>query len=155
MLLALIGCQDDQAATITNQPGDSQTTDTAADEEVASLVWVQSDIQEDDFELALGHRGDGFKGGDLIEPAVRIMKGDAEVKDAVVNSSLLAEDGETVLAEEQTSVFAAKTEDEPAHYATGRLKIPEDAKTFLIRFRIKLPDVETESIYDIEREIND
>lgn len=119
------------------------------------MVWAQSDIREGDFVLSLGHRGEEFQGGDSIEPAVRIMMGDVEIKDAVVHSSLVAEDGEIILAEERLSDFAATTDEEPAHYATGTLKIPEDTQTFLIRFRIKLPEVETESIYDIERKIKE
>lgn len=105
--------------------------------------------------LSLGHRGAEFQGGDAIEPAVKIMKGDVEINDAVVHSSLVAEDGETVLAEERLSDFAATTDEEPAHYATGTLTIPEDTQTFLIRFRIKLPAVETESIYDLECKVSE
>jgi hypothetical protein len=155
LLLAPIGCQDDQAATNPVQSGSPPTTDTVPQEEVASLVWVQSEIQEGDFVLALGHRGDDFKSGNTIEPAVTIMMGDVEVTSAVVHNSLLTADGETVLAEEQQSAFAPRTDDEPGHYAKGALMIPEEVKKLLIRFRIKLPDVKTESIYDIEREITE
>lgn len=155
MLLALIGCQDDQTATVPKPADSSEKTDAAAEEVVASLVWAQSDIQEGDFVLSLGHRGESFKGGDLIETAVKILVGDAEVKDAVVHTSLVAEDGEAILAEERPAVFAAATDDEPAHYAAGELTIPEDATKFLIRFRIQLPEVETESIYDIERQVQE
>ncbi len=56
-------------------------------------------------------------------------------------------------APELTDVFHSSDE-EPAHYAQGRLIIPKETRRFLIRFRIQLPEVDAEQTYDIELEVS-
>lgn len=160
MMLIIVGCQDPE----NTQTGSGDATPPTADAPEADdkhthdaadvLTWVQLDIQEGDFTLSLGHHGDHFHGGDTIEPAVKISRGDDDVADAIVHNSLVAEDAETVLAEERPTVFEPMTDDEPAHYAQGALQIPKDAKNFLIRFRIQLPGSDIESMYDIPCELS-
>jgi hypothetical protein len=169
LLLATVGCQDDQsAATVESTDPAATSSDAASPSKSGSkesekthqhseddvLVWVQRDIEDGDFVISLGHHGVHFHGGDEIEPAVTITKGGQDVPDAVVHNSLIAEDGETVLAEEKPTVFEPKTEHEPAHYAQGALLIPKDTEKFMLRFRIKLPGIDAESAYDIEQEVS-
>ena len=165
-MLVIAGCQEEPSAESANSEVPAKisaadaTTETEASEKSHThseddiLVWVQSDIEDGDFMISLGHHGVHFHGGDEIEPAVTITRDGKDVADAVVFNSLSAEDGQTVLAEEKPTVFEPKTEDEPAHYAQGALLIPKDAKKYVIRFRIKLPGIDAESAYDIEQEIS-
>lgn len=157
LLLAMIGCRDPEAPVVDKvetQDGSAEPDTGHSHGDADLLVWAQSDVEEGDFLLSLGHHGKHFHGGDEIEPAVGISRGGKDVADAVVHNSLVSEDGETVLCEEQETIFEPKTDDEPAHYAQGGLVIPEGTSKFLIRFRIQLPDVETESIFDVEREVS-
>jgi hypothetical protein len=139
VLLATIGCQDVQTPVAETTPTSQKS---AAPEESHShgdadkLVWVHSDIEEGEFLISLGHHGEHFHGGDEIEPAVSISRDGEDVSNAIVHNSLVAAEGETVLCEEQATVFEPKTDAEPVHYAQGALTIPKDARTFLIRFRI-------------------
>ena len=47
-------------------------------------------------------------------------------------------------------VFEPKTEDEPAHYAQGGLKIPADAGNVQVRFELKLPGVDEAATFEID-----
>ncbi len=155
LLLGTIGCQDRQAVVV--QSNDTQETSAEPEQvhthsDADKLVWVQSDIEAGDFVISLGHHGTHFHGGDEIEPAVSISRGGKDIADAVVHNCLVAEGGETVLCEERETIFEPKTDEEPAHYAQGGLAIPKETRTFLIRFRIQLPEVDAEATYDIEVE---
>lgn len=134
------------------KPEETVVEEPAPPREVA--VWVQSEIQDGDFTVSLGYLGESSKSGSSLKPAVKILKGDEDVADAVVHMSLVAEDGEEVLAEEQQAAFDAGSEEESARYAKVELAIPDDAEKFLIRFRIKFPEVDTESSYDIPQEVS-
>jgi hypothetical protein len=126
----MIGCQDGQALV-------AETTRTQEVSAVAAagythgdadkLVWVRSDIEDGEFLISLGHHGEHFHGADEIEPAVSISRGGEDVSKAVVHNSIVVEEGETVLCEEQATVFEPRTDEEPAHYAQGCLTIPKEA----------------------------
>lgn len=138
-------------------PASAAPEETVAEEPVSPrevAVWVQSDIQDGDFILSLGYLGENAKCGASLKPAVKVLKGDEGVADAVVHVSLVAEDGEDILAEEQQATFDAGSDEESARYAKAELAIPEDTEKFLIRFRIKFPEVDTESSYDIPQEVS-
>lgn len=167
-ILMAVGCQEPTPGdnvdssestaateTTTESPSETATKKPHSHSDDDILVWVQSEIEDGEFTVSLGHHGVHFHGGDEIEPAVSISKGEEDVADAVVFNNLIAEDRETILAEERPTVFEPKTEDEPAHYAQGALVIPKNTKKFLIRFRIKFPGVDAESTYDIEQEVSD
>lgn len=160
MMLIIVGCQDPENTQTSSGEKPAQGLPASENEDKHThdaadvLTWVQLDIQEGDFTLSLGHHGEHFHGGDTIEPAVKITRGDDDVADAIVHNSLVAEDAETVLAEERPTVFEPRTDDEPAHYAQGALQIPKDAESFLIRFRIQLPGSDIESMYDIPCELS-
>jgi len=151
VLLSLVGCQEETGTVPPPEDATPKTeVETHTHDESDVLVWKQIDIQDGDYVLSLGHHGEHFHSGDDIEPAVRITKDDADVADAIVHNCLVAEDGETVIAEEKATVFEPKTDDEPAHYAQGALTIPKDTEEFLVRFRIRLPGGDVDSIYDIK-----
>lgn len=128
------------------QSSDHGHTHTDADK----LHWPKENIQLQDYLVSLGHHGNHFHKGDSIEPAVMITKNGSDVVDATVFNSLVSADGSNVIAEEAKMVFEPKTESEPAHYAQGKLEIPKDSEGLKIRFRIKLPDVQEESVHEIE-----
>jgi hypothetical protein len=156
-LLGTIGCQDGQApvaeTTQTQEVSAAvQTGHTHGDAD--KLVWVRSDIEDGDFLISLGHHGEHFHGGDEIEAAVSISRGGEDVSNAVVHNSIVTEEGETVLCDEQATVFEPKTDEEPAHYAQGGLTIPQETPRFLIRFRIQLPGVDAESTHDITLDVS-
>ncbi|MCP4169883.1 MAG: hypothetical protein GY758_03815 [Fuerstiella sp.] len=156
-ILGTIGCHDGQTPVVESPPTppDSAAAETGHTHgDADKLVWVRSDIEEGEFLISLGHHGEHFHGGDDIEPAISISRGEEDVSDAVVYNSLVAEEGETVLCEEQATVFEPKTDEEPAHYAQGGLTIPKETPTFLIRFRIQLPGVEAESTHDITLDVS-
>ncbi len=152
--LVVTGCQEPKAGEGTVVP--AQTSEAMSTEgseaDVEPLFWVQSEIEDGEYTLSLGHRGEEFRGGDTIEPVAQISKGNTEISEAAVHSSLLAEDGETVIAEEQETVFKQKSADEPGHYGCGKLQVPKDAEKCVLRFRIQLPESDFESIYDVPSE---
>lgn len=151
-IVAVAGCQEERTTEVKpTEESESKKSHSHSEDDI--LVWVQSDIEDGEFVISLGHHGVHFHGGDEIEPAVTITKNGEDVADAVVFNSLIAEDSETVVAEEKPTVFEPKTDVEPAHYAQGALLIPKDAEKYVIRFRIKLPGIDAESAYDIEQEV--
>lgn len=163
-MMTATGCDEPSPPDTSPPPsGNAESAASVAPEETVAeapvsprevAVWVQSDIQDGDFILSLGYLGENDKCGASLKPAVKILKGDEDVGDAVVRVSLVAEDGEVILAEEQQAVFDAGSEEETARYASAELAIPEDAKKFLVRFRIRFPEVDTESSYDIPQEVS-
>lgn len=163
-MMTAMGCDEASPPVSSSPPAENAepAADTTPEETVIDApapprevaVWVQSDIQDGDFLLALGYLGESSNGGASVKPAVQILKDDEDVGDAVVRVSLVAEDGEVILVEEQQAAFDAGSEEETARYVSAELAIPEDAKKFLIRFRIKFPEVDTESSYDIPQEVS-
>lgn len=113
------------------------------------LVWVEEDFEHEGFVLALGHHGKHLHAASFVEPAVSITRDGEAVADAKVFNSLLAADGEEVIREEVPTIYEPETEDEPAHYAQGKLHMPKGSAQFIIRFRIELPGVEDELTRDI------
>jgi hypothetical protein len=113
-----------------------------------TLVW-QKELKEGDYEIALGHHAVTLMAGAVVEPAVQIKKNGEPVADAKVFSALLAGDGSAVLAEEVATVYEPPTEEEPAHYAQGALKIPAGTREATLRFRIVLPENSGEHTFDV------
>lgn len=113
-----------------------------------ALIWRQEGVKEGEYTIALGHHGKELHAGEPVEPAIMVTKGGQDVADAKVFNALLAEDGETVVADEKPTVYEPKTEEEPAHYAQGELTVPKDAKKVVLRYRIVLPDG-TEKTFDV------
>lgn len=74
----------------------------------------------------------------------------AEVDDAVLRNALISKDDSAVLVDYVPMVFEPKTEDEPAHYAQGGLKIPADAGNVQVRFELKLPGVDEAATFEID-----
>ena len=87
---------------------------------------------------------------DDIEPAIVISKGGETVSDAKVFNQLVdPDDPEKAIGEEIATVFEPKTDEEIAHYAQGDLKIPNDAKKIVIRYRIMIPGSEEPITRDV------
>ena len=105
------------------------------------LVWkVKEKVGDTNIEIWLGHHGTHFHGGDSIEPAVVIAKDGKALADAKVFVQLADPNSvKDVLTEETATVFEPETEEEIAHYAQGKLKLPADATKCLIRCRIEIP----------------
>ncbi|MDA1166274.1 MAG: hypothetical protein O3B13_24525 [Planctomycetota bacterium] len=110
-----------------------------------ALVWEGQPVAHAGTQLLLGHHGKTLHAGKEVEPAVSITRDGKPVSDAKVFNALLSEDGQTVLAEEVTTVYEPTTEDEPAHYAQGALAIPKDVKKVVIRFRVVLAGEEAKT----------
>jgi hypothetical protein len=113
-----------------------------------TLVW-QKELKEDGYEIALGHHGVTLMAGGEVEPAVQLKKNGEPVADAKVFNTLLAGDGDTVLAKEVATVYEPPTDEEPAHYAQGGLKIPPGTRAATLRFRIVLPENAGERTFDV------
>jgi hypothetical protein len=122
----------------------AQTHSHAADD---ALIW-RKELKAGGYDIALGHHGISLLAGAEVEPAVRISHEGQPVADAKAFTALLAENGRTVLANEVSTVYEPPTDDEPAHYAQGRLKIPPGTRQAAIRYRIVLPDNKTEYTFD-------
>ena len=114
------------------------------------LVWSKKDLDVEGYKISLGHHGDHFHFGDKIEPAVIITKDGNDVADAEIFNSMITKEDQSVLVEEVKLVFEPKTDAEPAHYAQGEMTIPKGKGDVMIRFRIKLPGSENDSVHDIE-----
>ena len=120
-----------------------------------ALVWVDDDIEHEGFVLGLGHHGKHLHAAAFVEPAVSITRDGTAVADAKVFNSLVAADGMEVIREEIPTIYEPETEDEPAHYAQGKLHLPKGSAQFIIRFRIELPGVEDELTRDITIDVED
>lgn len=118
-----------------------------------ALVWVEEYIKHEGFVLALGHHGRHLHAASSVEPAVSITRDGAAVADAKVFNSLVSADAKEVIRPEAATVYEPKTEDEPAHYAQGKLHLPKGSPRYIIRFRIELPGVESELTRDITIEV--
>jgi hypothetical protein len=113
-----------------------------------ALVW-RKETSEQGYDFALGHHGTSLLAGSEVEPAVQITRDGQPVAEAQVFNALLADDGETVLAEEVATVYEPPTSEEPAHYAQGALKIPPGTRQATIRYRIVLPEGKGERTFDV------
>ncbi len=120
-----------------------------------ALVWVEEGVEHAGFVLALGHHGKHLHAASFVEPAVSITRDGADVADAQVFNSLVSADGETVIREEAATVYEPKTDEEPAHYAQGKLHLPKGAQEFLIRFRIVLPETDDELTREITIDVDE
>ena len=118
------------------------------------LNWQQREIDIEGYLISIGHHGDHFHGGDLIEPAAMITQNGEVVEDAVVRVSLVSTVDETVLADEERTIFEPATQSEPAHYAQCKMQIPIRTEKFLIRFRIELPGVQESHVLDINGSVD-
>ena len=59
---------------------------------------------------------------------------------------------ETVLVEEQATVYEPTTPEEDAHYAQAELAVPEDAEEVIVRYRVELPDA-SEFSQDVKMDV--
>jgi hypothetical protein len=111
-------------------------------------VW-RKQVDEQGFNIALGHHGQTLHAGHMVEPAVGITRQGQPVADAQVFNALLSADGGTVLAAEAATVYEPPTSLEPAHYAQGALRLPVDSQRVVIRYRIVLPGGGGEKTFDV------
>ena len=120
-----------------------------------ALVWVEENIEHEGFLLALGHHAKHLHAASFVEPAVSITRDGEAVADAEVFNSLVSADGTEVIREEAATIYEPETEEEPAHYAQGKLHLPKGSKQFLIRFRIALPGAQEDLTRDITIEVDE
>jgi hypothetical protein len=120
-----------------------------------ALVWGEEGIKHEGFVIALGHHGKHLHAGKFVEPAIMVTRDGADVADAKVFNSLVASDGKEIIRKEVAAVYEPKSEDEPAHYAQGKLHLPKGSKGFILRFRLVLPGVAEEFVRDIPIEISE
>ena len=113
-----------------------------------ALVW-REEINEQGYQIALGHHGQKLLAGHEVEPAAQITRDGQPVANAEVFNALLAADGQTVLADEVVTVYEPPTSDEPAHYAQGALRIPAGTTQVVIRYRIVLPEGSGERTFQV------
>jgi hypothetical protein len=106
-----------------------------------SLKWEQ-ELEQQGYQIALGFHGEKLLAGQDIEPAVKITRDGEPVADAKVFNALLADDGQKVLVAEVPTVYEPPTDDEPAHYAQGALRVPSDVQKVVLRFRINIDAVD-------------
>ena len=121
------------------------------------LFWDIQDVERQGFLISVGRHGEHIHAGNELEPAVMVTRDGEDVGDAEVFHSLRAEaeDGSTELAAEVKTVYEPKTAEEPAHYAGAKLAVPKDARKGVIHYRIKLPGVEKEEVFDVKVEFHE
>lgn len=112
------------------------------------LVWIGEPREHNGYTLKLGHHGIRVLAGHDVEPAVSIQREGADVEDAEVFISLISVEEEQTLADEVSTVYEPKTDAEPAHYAQGKLPVPEGAERVVIRYRIKFPQENSDVTFD-------
>jgi len=120
-----------------------------------ALIWVEENIEHDRFILALGHHGKHLHATSFVEPAVSITHDGVAFADARVLNSLVSVDGTEVIREEVATIYEPESENEPAHYAQGKLHLPKGFSQLIIRFRIVLPGVANELTRDITIDVNE
>lgn len=113
-----------------------------------TLLWLKQ-INEQGYDIALGHHGSSLSAGSKVEPAVQVTRGGEPVADAKVFNALLDGDGKTVLAKEVATIYEPPTADEPSHYAQGSLEIPPGTRQVILRYRIVLPEGKGEHTYNV------
>ena len=134
----LVGCAAENDAPV-NEP--AMPTATHAHTAGDNLVWpLKEAIADTSYEIWFGHHGDHFHGGDMIEPAIAITKDGQPVDSAEVSSGLVDADNADSISGEVAATFEPATDDEIAHYAQGKLTIPNNVKKITIRYRVSLAD---------------
>ncbi len=157
-LCVVSGCEP--ANPVGRAPGQAGTSSKSGPAETHShsgndvLNWQKREIDIEGYLITIGHHGDHFHGGDLIEPAAMITQNGEVVEDAVVRVSLVSTADEAVLAEEEKTIFEPATQSEPAHYAQCKMQIPIRTEKFLIRFRIELPGIKEPQVLDISASVH-
>jgi hypothetical protein len=114
------------------------------------LVWPKKDLEHAGYTLNLGHHGIRVLAGHDVEPAVSIQRDGTDVADAKVFISLISVEDEQVIAEEVSTIYEPKTDSEPAHYAQGKLSVPEGPGRVIIRYRITFPQAGSEETFNVE-----
>ena len=114
------------------------------------LVWPREGLEHNGYTMNLGHHGVRILGGHDVEPAVAIQRDGIDVNDAEVFVSLISVEDKQVLAKEIGTIYEPKTDAEPAHYAQGKLLVPEGFERVIIRYRIKLPQESSEVMFEVE-----
>ena len=113
------------------------------------LVWPREGLEHNGYTLNLGHHGVRVLAGHDLEPAVSIQRDGTDVDDAEVFISLISIDDKQTLAKEVSTIYEPKTDTEPAHYAQGKLPVPEGSERIIIRYRIKFPQASSEETFDV------
>jgi len=113
---------------------ETATTQPHLHDEGDELVWPNKDYKEQGLEIWCGHHGNHFHAGDTIEPAIAIIKDGKPVSDATVTVGIV--DSSAAEFREVPTVYEPETEEEIAHYAQGELKIPANATSCLLRYKI-------------------
>jgi len=103
-----------------------------------ALVWVEKDFEHAGVSISLGHHGEHVHAASMLEPSVMIMREGEPVADAQVFNCLVSADGNAVIREEVATVYEPESENEPAHYAQGKLHVPKGVDKVVVRFRIVL-----------------
>ena len=150
--LSTLGCDTPDQPTDTPAP---ETGHPHSHEGGDALVWVEEGVEHEGFVLALGHHGEHLHEASKLEPAISITRDGAAVADAKVFNSLISADGNEVISEEVATIYEPETDDEPAHYAQGKLYIPKGSQQYIIRFRIELPGVDDELTKDVTIELDE
>jgi hypothetical protein len=149
MLLAVAlatGCPKPEESTSNGDGATADATDGADGEEHGhshagddALIWQREGLEHEGYVIALGHHGAQLYADHEAEPAVMVTKDGEAVADAKVFVTLLNATGDTVVTEEQATVYEPETPEEPAHYAQAEVKLPADATEVTLRYRIELP----------------
>jgi len=112
------------------------------------LLWIKV-LKEAGYDISLGHHGVSLLAGSKVEPAAQITRDGKPVADAKVFNALLEGNGKTVLAAEVATVSEPPSDNEPSHYAQGKLKIPAGTREAVLRYRVVLPEGKGEHTYDV------
>ena len=114
------------------------------------LVWIEEGIEHQGVSISLGYRGAAPDVDGVIEPVASITRDGQPFPGAMVFIALMAPGGN---AKDETPVADVATLYEPPGersvglYTAGKLPVPTGAKS--ARFRIVLPQVETDYTHEV------
>lgn len=154
MALVVGACSSAPDESAPEPPAKTNTNQTEADhghthEGGDELIWAMEGLEHAGYILNLGHHGIRVLAGHNVEPAVSIQRDGTDVDDAEIFISLVSVDDNQTLAEEKGTIYEPKTDAEPAHYAQGKLAVPEGLERVIIRYRIKFPQDGSEETFNV------
>jgi hypothetical protein len=124
----------------------------APDPEAAAppIAWSEEAIDFHGTTIKLGFRG-GAAADRLVEPVVTIMRNGAPVPGAMVFIASMTANSKATqhFFDETPALYEPPTQQTPALYSAGRLRLPKGALSPAVRVRIVLPDAEEELIHEI------
>lgn len=116
------------------------------------VEWVEKGIAHEGFTIDLGYRIEDADGTQSVEPVAKITRDKAPVANAMVFNSLVPAAGGEATGEEVATVYEVAPNSDAAWYAQGKLRLPDGAILWVVRFRVILPNSQQAITRDVTME---